>query len=354
MANIIVSTLSSTPLSLGTNDNVYIATTGSLVANSTISATSVNNLDVIVDGSLVALAGSAMRFNDVGPDLEISVGTTGRVLGSANASTIFVDSASSANLVMVNAGLVTNADSTLLNYDGTGRVSLVNSGQMLSGNFGSGEGTVLASVGDADVLNSGQLVAGDEVFVMGSDADLSLVNSGSITGRVGINNQGNITISNTGTLTFEDDFLRSGGSGFAQDHSVTNSGEIAIGGDIVTAGDSFTLTNSGSFSAAGDISVDGNVTLNNSGNISVTGPSVATGNGIFIQNSGSFSHGAASLGGIEAFNAGSTGLSVRNTGEMSFRGNAFVVDNERRLFYFGFERCRSALPHKLRRNNLRE
>ncbi|MEL7231430.1 MAG: hypothetical protein AAGJ85_02845, partial [Pseudomonadota bacterium] len=231
MANIIINNDTTSSLTLGTNDNVYIGRNGSLVANTGIIGSGVNNLDVIIDGSLIALAGSAMRFTDVGPDLEISVGTTGRVLGAANAPTLQVNGTTTANLVLTNAGLMSNADSRVVNYEGSGRVSIVNSGDMLSGNFGGGEGTVIRSLGDLDVLNTGDMIGGDEVFVTVGDTDLSVVNGGAIAGLVFTSAQGDVRVSNTGSISTESAFIiDGGGTDPEQKYEIENAGLMSIGG----------------------------------------------------------------------------------------------------------------------------
>ena len=323
-----------------------------------------DSVTVTASGTLSAGRDNALQIDSVNALTLTNSGTISA--GRNNAFSV----ASANSLTLTNSG--ENAAISALGDDavnlGTvnGVVSLTNGGTISAAD----RAVTLASLtGNATITNSGtiRVTADDATYGLGitnAGAAVSLTNSGTISAADrAVNLQsvtGELTISNTGSLTATGQYaLRAGSVG--GNVSITNSDALTAAANTVQTdapGGNFTLLNSGTMTTTDADSsylvsannVTGNLSITNSGTISVAGGKVMdltnAGGTVMIDNSGTIS----SLGGrvfdirnaggaitfdnsatlsattapIVDANAAAAGFTFDNTGSLS--GTAMLVD----------------------------
>lgn len=143
------------------------------------------------------------------------------------------------------------------------RTTITNTGSISASDFDA----IALNGDDVTVTNSGTITGGiDAIYIVGDDAEVS--NSGTLTvDSQGINVDGqNAQIINSGTITSDLDGIDTSGDSA----TITNSSSLTAGDDgIDTTGDNDVITNTGTITATQDgIETDGdNVSIVNSGTI---------------------------------------------------------------------------------------
>ncbi len=178
MANEIISTFTTTPYVLDVNDTLYIVETGRILTNLTNApglsnrTSTDNNLNIMIDGSVISLSGSGISLT--------------RPLASDNGSN---------TLIIGQSGLVRSLNSNAIYMNGRDN-SIVTNGEIASTLNG-----IRIEGNSSEVSNSGIIQAGLNGIEMNGDFN-RLVNTGDVTAPVPIYMRGNnLAMTNSGTLT---------------------------------------------------------------------------------------------------------------------------------------------------------
>lgn len=233
MANEIITTAITTFYRVDLNDNLYIAPTGSIRTTSGTAAlanttTADVGIDIVVDGSLIAMTGPAISLissSSATSGFDTILIGAGGLLRSVSGDGVFV---SRSNEIVTNHGSIFANPSS-------------ESGVRIAGNL-------------STVNNTGTISAGIAVDLNGSSNSLS--NSGLLHGRIGVQLVGAVTtLANTGDIQAEDQAAVIQ-TGFTTGR-LFNSGQIGSTlGDAIQAASTFTtatfdLTNHGQIVSGG-------------------------------------------------------------------------------------------------------
>ncbi len=236
MANTIITTntVTSTAVTLASNDNFLLLDGASYVNTSTsngINIAAANNVDIIINGDYIYLGTlDAIRGQPTDNNTVITVSSTGSIVTDGSKEMIFLQGS---NSTVTNDGFMSGAAVTITGDDtdfynnGTIRGTTNFTSVFLTGdnsfldNTGIISGNVGARVGNnGTIINSGEISATDNA-VFGAGSTFYLFNSGMIVSEIGF-----AVI--TGTIT---------------EANIINAGQII--GELNIRGDNADITNSG-------------------------------------------------------------------------------------------------------------
>ena len=253
----------------------------------------------------------------------IVAGTTGAaVLVQGTLGTVvnlgILSSSGGDGLDLFAGGFATNAVNATISGSRTGvevagaNGTVSNAGTITGGSY---DGIQFASVGFVTNASSGTISGGTSGI--GSTADLSVSNDGTISGIVGVTTFGTLTLNNTGKITATTRGVNDSVSG-----TVTNSGQISGGSyGVGLNGAASTVTNSGTINGTKQWGVDlflGGGVSNSAGGL-ISSANYA----VFSNGDASFSNAGTIAGGVEGI-WDTHAISLSNSGSISGSSGAGV------------------------------
>jgi serralysin len=259
----VISTATTTPLVLNSDDVLFITATGSLIPAASKAPISIaenqENVDIFLDGTVAKLdlesftANGAIQASNTTSGIDLSIGTTGVLRSIASGVMFFGSDCSVRNLGLIEAvstGILVNSGGNVAN------LGTILAGTGISGSYSS-------------IRNTGSILA-EFTGITGNSVGNSILNSGTISGG----NKG-IATANTGATLHNTGLVF--GAAIAAEFSSAINGLLENGGEIrstqigvkVAFGNGFNLSNSGII-AAGQTALDlggNNMTVTNSGTI---------------------------------------------------------------------------------------
>ena len=309
--------------------NLTNSSTGTIWATGQDGVDVSNGVGTIVNAGRIAGGTREGAFLNAGGRLTntatgtIVAGTTGAaVLVQGTLGTVvnlgILSSSGGDGLDLFAGGFATNAVNATISGSRTGvevagaNGTVSNAGTITGGSY---DGIQFASVGFVTNASSGTISGGTSGI--GSTADLSVSNDGTISGIVGVTTFGTLTLNNTGKITATTRGVNDSVSG-----TVTNSGQISGGSyGVGLNGAASTVTNSGTINGTKQWGVDlflGGGVSNSAGGL-ISSANYA----VFSNGDASFSNAGTIAGGVEGI-WDTHAISLSNSGSISGSSGAGV------------------------------
>jgi len=254
--------------SAGSNNTISIASTGFLVANTTINVTGSGIGDTLSIGNLTAVSSSyGLTLNANGANLQL-VGVTGETYLQVNGSnnTTITGTVSGTGAVTLN-GTGTLSLNASNNYSGgttlnAGTLAVNNNASMSTGTVTFASNSTLLALANLTITNSEVINSG--VTATNNNGGFALTQSGIISGAGGLTSTGTgtLTLTSTNTYTGTTTIATNGGAlslgttgKLASTNIVVNSGgTLLLGGNGQTTTNTALTLNGGTISTGGGIS----------------------------------------------------------------------------------------------------
>lgn len=224
MPNFLINGPSSVARVLDGNDDGLVTRDGTLAVlnDNAIEVSSVSN-DLMINGSVEAVDGFAIAtpILEAG-GLDLIIGAGGNVASNTHAVNLTIDqglsilsagsiiggadairAGSSARAEILNSGAISAFQNAILLYLNDANAEIVNSGTITSVNDGIDLGNSRGATRTVQVINSGEITAGDHAFAGSDELDapqVSLINSGTITGDIYLGRAGDLYNGRNGFL----------------------------------------------------------------------------------------------------------------------------------------------------------